>query len=246
MTVRLLTSCCWWQNFDLGWHPLNVGYQNDQSQNLEVVTNTFHLHHSYIIYRLCKPFQKRTTYLKNPSPTYLKKCRNFKIFCAFQFQRSWFKKRFQHFKFGATKTFRCCDIAIWLAIQVNFKLRRRYGHWIWANFNWKVFLKNFRKSGIFRFHIEFKDKSDNRLKNFSSRCFFLCCPLPASLSMICVRRAQHDDHGAPPSSFAIRFKPRARTTTRSPPRYRSTKHLYFLLKTLTLQTVSRDNFDRDY
>jgi len=122
----------------------------------------------------------------------------------------------------------------------------RYGQWIWANFNWKVFLKNFRKSGIFRFHIEFKDKSDNRLKNFSSRCFFLCCPLPASLSMICVRRAQHDDHGAPPSSFAIRFKPRARTTTRSPPRYRSTKHLYFLLKTLTLQTVSRDSFDRDY
>ena len=110
----------------------------------------------------------------------------------------------------------------------------------------KCFWKNFRKSGIFRFHIEFKDKSDNRLKNFSSRCFFLCCPLPASLSMICVRRAQHDDHGAPPSSFAIRFKPRARTTTRSPPRYRSTKHLYFLLKTLTLQTVSRDNFDRDY
>ena len=67
-----------------------------------------------------------------------------------------------------------------------------------------------------------------------------------SLGMICVHRAQHDDHGAPPSSFAIRFKPRARTTTRSPPRYRSTKHLYFLLKTLTLQTVSRDNFDRDY
>ena len=135
----------------------------------------------------------------------------------------------------------------WLfQLQDDFKLRRRYGHWIWANFNWKVFLKNFRKSGIFRFHIEFKDKSDNRLKNFSSRCFFLCCPLPASLSMICVRRAQHDDHGAPPSSFAIRFKPRARTTTRSPPRYRSTKHLYFLLKTLTLQTVSRDNFDRDY